>query len=104
MYLAQYALGVSLAQQQQYSRALEHLHKAIELQPDSAWAHFEMGLTLVKTGDFKTATVHLEIASGRLAKFAEAHSLLAQAYEHLGRTEDAKRERTKAAQLGQQKP
>jgi choline-sulfatase len=96
MYLTQFVMGVSLARQQKYPQAIEYLRHAIELQPDSTWAHFEMGSSLLKTGDYKTAVIHLEIASSRLPEFAEAHSLLAQAYEHLGRTEDAKREHSKA--------
>jgi predicted Zn-dependent protease len=96
VYLAQYALGVALARKTQYSEAAKHLHKAIELQPDSAWAHYEMGACLIKTGDFKTGIVHLEIATGRLPGFARAHLSLAEAYEHAGRAEDAKRERGKA--------
>ena len=99
LYLAQYALGAALARKGQYAEAAKHLHKAIELQPDSAWAHYEIGATLVKAGDFKTAIVHLEIASGRLPGFAPAHLSLAEAYEHLGRSEDAKRERSKGGQL-----
>ena len=82
------------ARKTQYAEAAKHLHKAIELQPDSAWAHYEIGATLLKTGDFKTAIVHLEIATGRLPAFAPAHSALAEAYEHTGRAEDAKRERS----------
>ena len=39
----------------------------------------EMGSCLLKTGDYKTAVIHLEIASNRLPDFAEARSLLAQA-------------------------
>jgi arylsulfatase A-like enzyme len=99
-YLAQYGLGVALAQQQQCPNAIEPLRKAIELQPDSAWAHYQMGSCLAKTGDFKTAVVHLEIAASRLPEFGEAQALLAQSYDHLGRVEDAKRARAKAAQLG----
>jgi len=38
MYLAQYALGAALAEKQRYAQAIEHLHKAIELRPGSAWA------------------------------------------------------------------
>jgi tetratricopeptide (TPR) repeat protein len=95
LYLAQYALGAALARKGQYAEAAKHLHKAIELQPDSAWAHYEIGASLLKTGDFKTAVVHLEIATGRLPAFAPAHLSLAEAYEHVGRTEDAKRERSK---------
>jgi arylsulfatase A-like enzyme/Flp pilus assembly protein TadD len=95
LYLAQYTLGVALARNAQYAEAAKHLHKAIELQPDSAWAHYEIGATLLRIGDFKTAVVHLEIATGRLPAFAPAHISLAEAYEHIGRTEDAKRERSK---------
>ena len=58
----------------------------------------------LKTGDYKTAVVHLEIASSRLPEFAEAHALLAEAYDHLGRAEDAKRERSKAAAPAPRKP
>ena len=99
MYLAQYVMGVALARQGQYPQAIERLRAAIELQPDSAWAHYEMGSSLLKTGDFKTAAIHLEIAASRLPDFAEAHSLLAQSYDHLGRSEDAKRERSRTAAL-----
>jgi arylsulfatase A-like enzyme len=95
LYLAQYALGVALTQKAQYAEAVKHLHKAIELQPDSAWAHYEIGASLLKTGDFKTAIVHLEIATGRLPGFSPAYTALADAYEHAGRAEDAKKERAK---------
>jgi Flp pilus assembly protein TadD len=95
LYLAQYALGVALAQKGQSADAVKYLHKAIELQPDSAWAHFWIGSSLLKTGDFKTAAVHLEIAAGRLPGFAPAHLALAEAYEKVGRAEDAKKERAK---------
>jgi arylsulfatase A-like enzyme len=95
LYLAQYTLGVALARKGQYSEATKHLHKAIELQPDSAWAHYEMGACLIKTNDFKTAIIHLEIAAGRLPQFAPAHLSLADAYEHTGRVEDAKKERSR---------
>ena len=98
LYLAEYTLGVALAQKAQYAEAAKHLHKAVGLQPDSGWAHYETGATLLKTGDFKTAAVHLEIATTRLPAFAPAHSALAQAYEHLGRTDDAKKEKAKAGE------
>jgi len=102
MYLAQFAMGAALARQQQYVKAIEYLRHAIELQPDSTWAHYEMGSSLLKTGDYKTAVIHLEIASSRLPGFAEAHAQLAQAYDHLGRADEAKRERSQSA--GSPKP
>jgi choline-sulfatase len=97
-YLAQYGMGFALVQQGQYAEAIAYLHKAIELQPDSAFAHYAMGLSLMKTGDFKTSAIHLEIASGRLPGYSTLHSLLAEVYEHLGRSQDGARERAKAAQ------
>lgn len=96
LYLAQYTLGLALAQKGQYAEAAKHLHKAIELQPDAAWAHYAIGAALLKTGDYKTAAVHLEIATTRLPNFAPAHQALAEAYDHLGRAEDARQERTRA--------
>src|SRR5262249_45464176 len=94
-YLARYGLGRALAQKQRYTDAIEQLHKAIALQPGSALANFEIGRALVKTGDFKTAAVHLEIAANRMSEFGEVHTLLVDAYERLGRKSDADRERAK---------
>jgi choline-sulfatase len=96
VYLAQYAIGIALAQQKKYAEAAKHLHQAIALQPDSAWANYEIGAALVKTGDSKSAAVHLEIAAGRLPEFAPAHLSLAEAYDHLGRAEEAKKQRALA--------
>jgi len=98
LYLVEYTLGVALVEKARYAEAIKHLHKAVELQPESAWAHYEIGATLLETGDYKTASVHLEIAASRLPAFASAHSALANAYDRLGRPEDAKRERVKAGQ------
>ena len=95
-YFAQFGMGSALIQQQQFAEAIGFLHKAIELEPDSAWAHYQMGLSLMKTGEFKTSAVHLEIAAGRLPGFSALHSLLAEVYEHLGRSSDAARERARA--------
>jgi len=85
MYLAQYLMGTALARQAKYPQAIERLRAAIELSPESAWAHYQMGSCLLKSGDYKTAIVHLEIASNRLPDFAEARSLLAEARGRLGK-------------------
>jgi hypothetical protein len=41
--------------------------------------------------------VHLEIASGRLPGFSALHAMLAEVYEHLGRSSEAERERASAS-------
>lgn len=84
LFLADYALGVALAQKGQHAEAIKHLHKAIELQPDSAWSHYYIGASLLKTGDYKTAAVHLEIAAGRLPGFERARTLLGEARKNVG--------------------
>lgn len=89
-YLAEYAMGLALAEQQQCAKAINYLHKAVELQPDSPWAHYQMGACLMKTGDYKSAAVHLEIASKRLPEFADAKSLLTQAKKQAGGAADVK--------------
>lgn len=47
----------------------------------------------------KESAAYLEIATTHLPELAEAHASLAQAYDHLGKAEDAKHERSKALQL-----
>lgn len=95
-FLAQFAMGSAQREQGHCALALAYFHKAIELRPASSWAHYQMGSCLAKTGDYNSAVVHLEIAAKRLPEFSDAHSLLAQAYEHTGRSDAAKRERERA--------
>jgi len=104
LYLAQYGVGTALVEEQRYSKAIEHLHKAIQLQPNSVWAHYQMGLCLLNTGDFKAAAIHLEIVSARLTESVVVHSMLAKAYAHLGRVQDADHEHAKATDLAHHAP
>lgn len=99
MFLAQFAAGVAAVQERQYAQGVPFLRKAIELQPQAAWTYYEMGEALAHTGDWKGAATHLEIAVTRLPEMAEAHATLAEAYQHLGRAADAKREQERAEQL-----
>lgn len=99
MFLAQFAAGTAKMQERQYAAAVPFLRKAIELEPQAAWAYYEMGEALAHTGDWKGAATHLEIATARLPEMAEAHATLAEAYQHLGRTAEAKKEQERAEQL-----
>ncbi|HJS97949.1 MAG TPA: sulfatase-like hydrolase/transferase [Terriglobales bacterium] len=99
MFLAQFAAGLAAVQQHQYAAGVPFLRKAIELQPQAAWAYYEMGEALAHTGDWKGAATHLEIAVTRLPEMAQAHATLAEAYQHLGRAAEAKREQEHAAKL-----
>jgi len=99
MFLAQFAAGTAKMQERQYAAAVPFLRKAIELEPLAAWAYYEMGEALAHTGDWKGAATHLEIATARLPEMAEAHATLAEAYQHLGRAAEAKKEQERAEQL-----
>jgi len=99
MFLAQFAAGTATMQERQYAAAVPFLRKAIELEPLAAWAYYEMGEALAHTGDWKGAATHLEIATARLPEMAEAHATLAEAYQHLGRVAEAKKEQERAEQL-----
>ncbi len=90
-YLAQYGMGFALFQQQQYAEAIGHLHKAIELELESPWAHYTMGLGLMKTGDFQTSDIHLKIAARRLPGSVPLRAALAEVERHLGTNQDAVR-------------
>lgn len=99
LFLAQFTAGLAKMQERQYQAAVPFLRKAIELQPQAAWAYYEMGEALARSGDWKGAATHLEIAVARLPEMAAAHSTLAEAYTHMGRAADAKKERERAQQL-----
>ncbi|HEY1262489.1 MAG TPA: sulfatase-like hydrolase/transferase, partial [Terriglobales bacterium] len=70
-YLAQFVMGAALSGHKQFAAAIPFLRRAIELQPDSTSAHFEMGSALLNSGDAKTAVVHLEIVAHRMPEMAE---------------------------------
>ena len=78
-FLAEWTLGTSFARNRQYVPAIEHLHAAIQLRPDIAWPHIEIADALIKTGDHKTAQVHLEIANHLLPDSLTVKTLMAGA-------------------------
>jgi Flp pilus assembly protein TadD len=53
MPIAQMQLGTALTRTRNYERALPVLHHALELQPDNAMGHYELGLAFFETGDWK---------------------------------------------------
>jgi superkiller protein 3 len=69
--------------------AIPALHKAIELQPDSAVAHYEMGLALFETGDWKASAGHFEIVVTRTPKFADARFSLGAVYARIDKVPQA---------------
>jgi arylsulfatase A-like enzyme/Tfp pilus assembly protein PilF len=90
--LAQLQLGVSRAHQKQYARAVPPLKKAIELDPEDMFAHYELALALYETGDLKTAAGHFEIVTSRMPQWADARYSYASVLARIDRVTDAIRE------------
>jgi tetratricopeptide (TPR) repeat protein len=81
-----------------HARAAEALRKALEIAPDDASSHLELGIALLKFGQAKEAIGHLNMAA-RAQPSLEAHQQLAAAYAALGQTEDSERELTVYRQM-----
>jgi len=96
---AQLQLGIARARQRQYPQSIAPLRKAIELQPDSMQAHYEMGLVLFETGDWKTAAGHFEIVAAKMPKFADARFSLGSVYARIDRIDEAVGELKAALEL-----
>jgi tetratricopeptide (TPR) repeat protein len=97
--LAQLQLGVSRANLKQYARAIAPLKKAIELDPEDMFAHYQLALVLYETGDLKTAAAHFDIVTSRMPKWADAHYSLASVLARIDRVPEAVRELRTAIDL-----
>jgi choline-sulfatase len=78
--------------------------KALELDPNHFQANLRYGRLLFLEGHPEAALPKLTRAAKVDPSSAEAHAFLADAYQQLGQTENASRERTRAAQLKTQPP
>jgi Flp pilus assembly protein TadD len=80
-------------------RARELLHRAIELAPNDAAAHLELGVLEERTQRFSEAAAELERAAALDASDPVTHYHLARVYDRLGRADRARAERETHAKL-----
>jgi choline-sulfatase len=99
-----YYLALVHTRLKQVPEATREYEKALELDPNHFQANLRYGRLLFLQGDPAAALPKLTRAAKVDPKSAEAHAFLADAYQQLGQTENASRERTKAAQLKTQPP
>ncbi len=93
--LAHFKLGVIARSTGRYSDAIEHFHRALQLNLDDADVHYNLAVALHARGDFGAAIEGFTTALERDPSFFEAHNGLAnalfatrktdQAIEHYGR-------------------
>src|SRR5205823_10274485 len=90
---------VAYARQRQYARAAPTLAKAVALQPENMFAHYELAVALYETGDLRRAAQEFELVASRMPKWADARYSLGSVYARIDRVPDAGRELRAALDL-----
>lgn len=88
----QHLYGDMLLKKGEAEKALPHLERANDLQPDSAVVLASLGNAKLQLGRAADASVDLLKALELEPNYRVAHALLGEAYQQLGRVEDAQRE------------
>jgi tetratricopeptide (TPR) repeat protein len=89
MPVANMQYGMAQARLKNYAEAIPPLQKAAELLPDNSMGHYELGLALFETGDWKGAAPQFEAAVARAPKWADAQFSLAAVYARIDRVPEA---------------
>jgi predicted Zn-dependent protease len=84
--------------------ATAEFENSLKIEPDHFLANLKYGEMLFREGDAAGALPKLVRAAKADPKSAEAHAVLADAYQQLGQLQNASRERAKAEQLKTQAP
>jgi Flp pilus assembly protein TadD len=99
----EYAKGIVAYDNRNYLEALEHFRTVVAMQPENADAHFYLGLTLSRLGEYQDASAALEHALQLDASKRYIHHHLGLAYFLLERYEEALAQFELAAQFDPQK-
>ena len=89
-------LGAILGQTSRISEAVNANQKSVELAPQDAEAHYNLGITLQKLGRFDEAEASYTQAIALKPGFAEPHYNLGITLQELGRLDEAEASYTKA--------
>jgi predicted Zn-dependent protease len=91
-------LGAVQLRLQHIEEAKAEFESSLKIDPDHFLANLKYGEMLLRLGDAAAAAPKLARATKADPESGEAHAALADAYEQLGQSQNANRERTKAAQ------
>jgi len=83
-------LGDVFSFQGEYSKAIKHFSRALELSPDKLSVQMRLGMALEQNGDSASAVDLLESILEQSPQSAAARLILARIYFDVGRAEDAK--------------
>ena len=84
-----YGLGACYTYQQDYSKAIEWLRKAVAMSPESVAGHFALGNALFQSGALEDSIPELKVTLRLEPRMKQAYFLLGRAYTKLGRKDDA---------------
>jgi arylsulfatase A-like enzyme/Tfp pilus assembly protein PilF len=93
------ALGEAYMHLGQFQKAIPPLKRAVDLQPDSSYARYQLATMLIQTGDLKSAEPHLE-AAGRISpQSSEIWYSLGFVYFQTNRPSEAEKQLKKALEI-----
>jgi tetratricopeptide (TPR) repeat protein len=92
-------LGIALAKQGEHDEAIEHYHKALQINPNFHQAHNNLGVVLNEQGNTNEAIEHYHKALQIDPDFAKAHHNLGAALAKQGKINEAVEHYHKALQL-----
>ena len=82
-------MGNALTRANRFPEAIEHLERAVQLQPDSADAHIILGAALMSSGKIPQAIDHYRAAIRLKPDSVEAYANLAQALNLANQSDEA---------------
>jgi predicted Zn-dependent protease len=83
----------------EYQKAVTPLRNLVERKPDDAFAQYEFGCALVKTGQWVEAAPHFEAAVSQMTGSSMMHFYLALVYQRTSRNTEAMAEFQSALRL-----
>lgn len=92
-------LEMAYARTNRVPETINECRKVLEFQPDHFGSYLILGRFLELSGDLEGAVPNLKKAASLQPKAPDPHIILADVYEHMGRTVDAARERAVAGRL-----
>ncbi len=92
-------LEMAYARTNRVPETIKECQKVLEFQPDHFGSYLILGRFLELSGDLEGAVLNLKKAASLDPKAPAPHIILADVYDHMGRTTDAARERAVAGHL-----
>jgi arylsulfatase A-like enzyme/Tfp pilus assembly protein PilF len=92
-------LEMAYARTNRVPETIKECQKVLEFQPDHFGSYLILGRFLELAGDLEGAVPNLKKAASLDPKAPDPHIILADVYDHMGRTTDAAHERAVAARL-----